>query len=162
MNRREFLTAAGLMGLLVCAGCGKGKNSYLSYEEHPVDQVFRDFRGYRILFTDEQNVVRERRYDDDATYFGFPQRPNDVPETIAAKFSLLSTDFTSQVFVIKDLEEGARGVARVLKSQIYRSDRGSVLQDYAEIHIPKNQKIGPGIDRTGGKFSQDIQMHEIE
>jgi hypothetical protein len=159
MKRRQFLSAVakttvgsmGLVGLLTQSGCSK---KYINYEEHPVDQVFRDYNGYRTLFTDKENVVRERKYCN----YEQAKRPRNVPQEIRKKFLYFENDFSSEVFVIKDLEGEKRGFASV----IYYNSFGGSSRTYAEIHIPKSQKISPGIDVTGGKSSQDVQIYEID
>ena len=164
MDRRQFLRGAmgstGLAGLLAFAGCEDSespeKPKYLGYEEHPVDQVFKDCYGYRALFTDKESIVRERKYRD---YKDRVTRPREVPEDIKRNFLYFEKDLNHEVFVIKDLEEGQRGFARAIKYSIFRHWDP---RTYAEIHIPKNLRISPGIDATGGKFSRDVPMYEVD
>ena len=163
MNRRKFLKMAaessGLAVLIAPLGCKKDsfiKRGYLSYQEHPVDNVFRDYDGYRVYFTDGNNVVREREYRSDLVWS--VKRPKDVPEDVKKRFLYFEKDLSNEVFVIKNLEEGQRGFARVIT---YLPKARKRLETYTEIYIPKSQKISPGKDITPGKFPKEIPMHEI-
>ncbi len=154
MDRRQFLDTAcniiiggvifgGFSGLLMYLG--KQTNKYSEYKEHPVDQVFRDYDGYRIEYRTGENSLCSEKYLDRGDRYGLKiKRPKDVPPAIKDQFLYLEKDFSNEVFIIKDLEEESKGFVRVLS--YIRKNMGTEFQSaYAEIHIPKSQQVIPGI-----------------
>jgi len=159
--RRIAITGTLFLALAVGGFSCTQKNTYKWYEEHPVEQVFRDHNGYRLLYTDENSVVREKKYYSKGTCYhcsriGFPE---DTPDEIKEKFSYRS----EKIVIIKDLAPGEKGYARVIHHDAYLpSIPGTVPATHVEIHIPKDKKIDPGTERWGGKFPKNANMGEIK
>ena len=178
-DRRKFLlnSAKGLVGIIgagIVGGCktDRDHNEYLGFDSHPVDQVFRDHTGFRLLYTDEDGVLIEKMY------FSRLFDPKNVerkpvesaPEEYIRRFSY-SPPFTNDnvdkwswrnLLIIKDLKEGERGFILNLKYNMVRSAKDNVETVYTEVHLPKNQNISPGNEVFGGKLRIEAEMHEVK
>lgn len=130
--------------------------------EHPVNQVFRDHNGYRILWTNSNRQVQEKKYFI-YTYMLQDQIPfPDIPEIDS--FTGLSAK-GDHIKIYKDpgLEQGyARGVEFEVESEYPLTGSRRKLQ-YLEIHLPLEARLSPGTEVYGNPKSptHDI-MSEIQ
>lgn len=181
-DRREFLEnlGKGLVGLIgagIVGGCktDRDHNEYLGFESHPVDQVFIDHDGFRLLYTDKDEVLIEKRYfsslfdPKNVERKSVENAPEESIESIK-KFSY-SPPFTNtnvskwswrNLLIIKDLKEGERGFVLNLKYNMVRNANENVETAYTEVHLPRNQNISPGNEVFGGKLRVEAEMHEVK
>ncbi len=163
MNRnflRKIQSAGALAALL---GCSEPELCFEGFEQHPVDQVFRDFRGYRVYFTDSRGVYLEKDYPEPWIGVGVSYYPPDVPPEIKEKFVYLTHENVDSVAtIIKDLEPFQRGYANVLHYTAEKWDIHPAPQASLEIHLPKNEQLSPGYSCTGGKNPTYPPMGEIK
>ena len=162
--RKGLLGAAGLSvafgGLLYLGKLLEPRLEYQSFITYPVDQVFRNHDGYQIRWTNDKNIDEERKYED---YFISDLEIKGIPKDIAQKF----VDFDGKgrpVMVIRDLEEGTRGFVEVLFYKHYNIliDGSDSDRQVVQIHLPKSEKISPGIETWGGKFHKSDTIKEIK
>jgi len=155
---RKTLTAI-VLGLSLTTGCF-GYSGFDKVERYPVEQVFRDHSGYRIMYTDGKGLVHEEKF-----YSWQREELPELPASEAGKFQYYTEGEREEesVRVIKDLEEGARGYAEVVRYSVhgFSIDNG-IKSTHVEIHLPKDQQISPGIDRTGGKYPQYPPLSEVK
>ncbi len=159
---RAILTST-LVGLLGC----DNEIKYGGFKQHPVEQVFRDYYGYRTYYTDESAVLQENIYSQ-YTCFGKEFFPQDTPLGIKSQFKYLNSKGISTddaVKVIKDLNNGERGYALILQYRCEGMNKQSYLPDpasFVEIHLPRDAQLSPGYSTTGGKNPTFPPMGEIK
>lgn len=168
----EDICIAGLIALLT-AGMITAENRgnrTVPYQEvskpieyniktYPVDQIFKDHNGYRIIFTDENQLVQEQNIGN-LTY-NIPQGrvscgefwnypPTVTNPELLEYFRGLRESPVDSAHIYKDLTENKRGEVRILdysiKTTCYAEPREGLHMSYVEMHLPKSQKISPGFD----------------
>lgn len=120
-----------------------------SFEEYPVDQVFRDYGdngGYRIIFTDGEDAQVREKFFKLERGGGLLSNNRILSKSYVEKMTtkLKDKDFfigfkpkiKENINIYKDLEAGKRGYARVLKD--------GFAYTYVEIHLPSNANLRPG------------------
>ncbi len=179
INRREFFSRVegfigGVIGLSFLNGCDRTHNKYLKFESHPVDQVFRDHNGFRLLYTDENSVLIERKYEGPLSY------PNDrvigtgdlegAPEDITKKFKyfFIGRDYdlvgrgNCFITIVKDLENNERGFASSLTYELVKEMESNKELTYTEVHLPKDREISPGNESFGGRLQLESPIHKVK
>jgi len=134
---------------------------YSLYQETtrlPVDQVFRDYYGYRVSFSDSQGLVHERIFRSD---YGFGKKvPKNIPQNERNNFKFLEDEHSA--FIIKDLPQGRRGYVNIAT---FNQEAWFFIPqtiNHAEVHIPQNQNISPGYEAiSSGKSTTYHNMGEI-
>lgn len=141
-------TFLGLLVIVFLAGCDYSQE-FAGVTRHPVDQVHKDDHTYRVLWADNDRVVRERVYPVNG-YCGCEVESNSVTfkrvslsSELRKKFEVLSHE--NDVITISDLSKGERGFADVLVTKVYRPTcSGNCF--HVVIHVPKGTNIGvPGV-----------------
>jgi len=133
------------------------------FRTHPVDQVFRDWNGFRTYFTGEKGLVRENRYLNH-NYEGVDEYLENafkgISEENKNRFNLLGEANRNgeSVRIIKDLDTGTRGFVNALMYDNPRLTRAN----YVEMHLPKDGKLSSGIGITGRKNPIYPNMGEIK
>ncbi|MBT3297448.1 hypothetical protein HN385_00835 [archaeon] len=121
-----------------------------SYNHYPVNQVFRDHDGYRIIFDDENGRVQEIEFQDNnhITYHHWGYIYPNVPED--NHFSDLS-NLEGYIKIFHDLEIEEEGYADAIIYKLPQSVLDGVQRDYnyVEIHLPLDQELNPGLERWG-------------
>ena len=182
-GRRRLLknSARGLMGIVaagIIGGCYRDRdhNEFQSYDSHPVDQVFRDHDGFRLIYTDGEGILRENKYFSTLINLdnGLKVFVENMPEEIGKKFKYNAPlefrevyeesrpEFHQPFLIIKDLKEGERGFANTIKHKYVRRKFIDLERSYIEVHLPRNQNISPGNEVFGGKFKVESEMHEVK
>jgi len=166
-NNISWIRVALTSTLMSVLGCGN-KIEYTGFEQHPVDQVFRDFYGYRTYFTDESAVQHEQEYRS----YTCPENqffPQDTPPRVKSQFRYLNPEAIGEddaIKVIYDLNNDKRGYALVLnyRCEGLNNPRYNInnLLSFVEVHLPKDAKLNPGYSSTGGKNPSFSPMNEIE
>ncbi|MDP3728272.1 MAG: hypothetical protein Q8R18_02340 [bacterium] len=148
-----------LLGLLSLEACEKPVISY-SVLDIPIDQVFRQSRGYKILSTDLSGRIYEldytlRRTDCGTLLF--------APQQIKNQFISFPSDKEDpRVVLFRDVSNDKQSYAKVLEYQAGCFNRNN-LAYYVEIHLASHQDINPGIeDIRTGKFIRHEPMQEIK
>ena len=143
-------------------GCKRDHCEYISFIWYPVDQVFRDHNGFRLIYTDPEGLVIEKKYKEEDYPHKDIENIEEVPEDVAKKFRYLDSRVKEGSSIIKDLKEGEKGFANVLlfnKIRFTENDRKSA---YVEVHIPINKDISPGNEVYGGKYRIENPLHEVK
>lgn len=146
----------GGMGYCSVKGCEyltREHTKYVSFETHPVDQVFRNSWGYTIRWTNNKDIDEERGYSH--YYSDRPKNIDGIPQEINKRFAPFESEDTP--IVIRDLEDGARGFTEVL---MYEHSRGPSERDnrlIVQIHLPKSTRVSPGIEELGKGRTERIQ-----
>jgi hypothetical protein len=176
MKIKSLVVMVGLLGLSAI-GCTKEKPIAIKptryyYEQHDVDQIFRDHNGYRLIWDDSNEAVNERKYL--CSGGGGP-----FPDSLDWKFRALN-EHKSHVVIFRDLEQGKQGYAEVVNYWITYPDssytlwekfavhreyrkRGEGWFHYVEIHLPKNQQLLPGEEvYYRGKFLRHGPISEVK
>ena len=158
ITRRYFLGDLKNIGVVVSGvslglssggfitGCSQSSD-YTGFEQHPVDEVIKSPHTnncYTVLYTNKEGLVQEKDYYGRMYDTGDPVSKgiiDKVPPHIKEKFKYLTEENIKKgVIVIKDLEPYKRGYINIIE---YDQQLGWARKwlNYAEIHIPKNQKI---------------------
>ncbi len=184
-DRRRFLLNStkglvGIVGVGFLNGCDgdRDHNEFLSYDSHPVDQVFRDQCGFRLIYTDGEGILRENKYSSTLINLdnGLKVFVENMPEEIGKKFKYnaplefkevyekiyRNNEFPQPFLIIKDLKEGERGFANTIKHIYVRQKLIDLERSYTEVHLPRNQNISPGNEVFGGKFKIQAEMNEVK
>jgi len=155
-----------LKGCLTFSGIGISPQ-IKGFERHPVDQVFSDSSSYTAIWTDKNNLIKQRVYLNDTTPVPLVKREKayiKLPEGIKTNFLFYSNYDKNPytVAVIKDLRTGERGYANSINFNAYFwwPSRG---RNYAYTEIHMSDKLSPGITyRNGKNFSSREQRGEIQ
>lgn len=177
-DRRKFFgnLGKGLVGIIgagIVGGCGEREhNEYIGFESHPVDQVFRDHDGFRLIYTDEEGILRENRYSSILLNPDYRREVHleNIPDEVRKKFRYNASlgleegyrEYCHPTCIIKDLKEGERGFANTIRYKFIRARDYDLEKSYTEVHLPKNQNISPGNEVFGGKFRVKAEMHEVK
>ncbi len=177
---RNFIGGSGLAALAggaafsITMACGKVYNEYEGFDSHPVDQVFRDHHGFRLLYTNENGFLVEKQYLNELTSSTLHRDIQNIPEDVRKKFKvsigaiLARQDDVSLISIIKDLDNNERGFANVLhygkknKTIFGVHDMTNNKSSYVEVHLPRNYNVSPGNEVFGGKHSIKAEMHEVK
>jgi hypothetical protein len=165
MTRREFLERNGCaLALFGVAGAFTGMVLFEKYEykfshteRHPVDQVFRDHNGYRVRWTSANGVDVEVKYLSSRR----TRQIQEIPPEILSRFTQTNGIVDEGVKIIRDLDD-ERGFAQVLHYDGMRRIGQDFKETYAEIHLPKSQRVSPGNEVWGGKNKKYDHMGEIK
>ena len=127
-----------------------------SYAEYPIDQIFRDHNGYRLLYTNASGALNETKVLDwgHCNYTHFPA------VTERNKFST-DNEGNKALRIFKDLEFNQRGYCRTIRKEGFFPCNTFF---YAEIHLPRDGKINPGINIIH-RYKQrplELKMQEIK
>ncbi|MDO8508490.1 MAG: hypothetical protein Q7S27_02280 [Nanoarchaeota archaeon] len=178
-DRRAFLKngVKGLVGLVAGSllnGCDRTHNEYLGFESHPVDQVFRDHDGFRLIYSDGEDILRENKYL--STLLNSDNRLGvlleNMPDEVRKKFKYDAPQEQQNyepyfhcppsILIIKDLKEGERGFANTVRYSYVREGSDDFERAYTEVHLPRNQNISPGNEVFGGKLKIEAEIHEVK
>ena len=110
---------------------------------HPIDQVFRDYNGWRVYSrdpNDSHNLVEEDRYFDGHKHNLHGLKLAEIPEFHQLKALGRSPDFV----VFRDLPENAQ--AQLVKLTYNMTNCSHNPFTHIEVHLPENQGISPGYD----------------
>ncbi len=159
---------AGGLALLTVAGvlrvsCDRERNEYTSFNSHPVDQVFRDHDGIRLIHTDSKGIIQESEYSGELVYkkYYMGEEIENVPIDITNKFKYVNDPNRRDILIIKDLNEGERGYANLIKyNQIVIGPNQK--RNYLEVHLPKDSRISPGKEVFGNKPRIEAEMNEVK
>jgi len=159
---------------LLCIACWRGVYTahYENYHQHSVDQVFRDYNGYRVVWANERGELKEISYKGvpslDVSYSDCAILPVDLSNSMKYRFKLFSgyNIRSSAVKIVKDLSANRRGFADVLTAKVKHQinnfkPRHALDYRIVVIHLPNKQGLNPGryshghvADRQEGEMSE--------
>jgi hypothetical protein len=148
-------------GLVTMAALGfyvykSGKTPIIyDVETHQVEQVFRDYGGYRTYSSREDGKVVEERFP--FSYCRGWINYNKIPVETRQRFKCLeeqTKNHSEDAVVVKDLGSNEQGRVDILC--------GNGVRLYAEIHLPKEGRLEPGIGSASGKVKRNFEIEEIK
>ena len=161
-NTKQYLAKATGLALLVGIYwfSDRKHNKYESFESHPVDQVFRNYDGVSLFYSDAKGLVHEMIYS--GSLKEIESIIEEVPQEISGKFKYLEGKAKNGPYIIKDLAERERGYANILVYDYIRASNVDIRKTCIEVHLPRNQNISLGNEVFGGKLRIEAEMNEVK